>query len=196
MTTVAACVPVHPPNITNGLLNEALASVWNQTRPVDEVHVAVDTGKRGAWHTRQRALDAARANWVAFLDSDDLWAVNYLERMLAFQEQTGADYLFAWFDTQYTMGADPLGHFGKPFNPAEPHHTTMTVVVRRELAQAVGFTPPHPDDIVGGEDWRFTLGCVAAGAKIMHLPERLWYYRWWGGNTAGRADQWGGRKAR
>lgn len=186
MATIAVCIPVHSPNLTNGVLLDALASVLAQTRRADQIHVAVDWQRRGAWHTRQRALDAATADWVAFLDSDDLLHPTYLERMLAAQEVTGADYLYAWFDG----GPDPLGHFGKPFDPTAPTHTTMTVVVRRELAQAVGFTPPRPEQVAGGEDWRFLLGCMHRNAVVRHVPERLWHWRRWPGNTSGQPSRW------
>jgi hypothetical protein len=71
-----------------------------------------------------------------------------------------------------------------------PHHTTMTVMVRAELAKAVRFTPRLPEHEAGGEDWRFILGCVAAGAKFVHLPEQTWIWRHHAGNTSGREDRW------
>lgn len=104
---------------------------------------------------------------------------------------TDADYVFSWFVLGSMCGnVDRLGHFGREFDPANPHHTTMTVLVKTELAQAVGFTPPEDKARVGGEDWRFTLGCVAAGAKIVHLPERTWTYSCLPGNTSGLPDRW------
>lgn len=188
---VTVCIPTIPPRSTNRMLPLALRSVFTQTHPAAAVSIAVDIAHEGAWVTRQRALMAVfGSEWVAFLDDDDWWYSIHLERLLACAEDTGADYVFSYFDTNM---ADPLGLFGREFDPANPSHTTMTILVRTELAQDVGFTPPHPGDIVSGEDWRFTLGCVEAGAKIVHLPERTWFWNWHpedSRNTSGQPHNW------
>ena len=46
----------------------------------------------GASHSRYRAAEAARGQWLAFLDSDDLWAVDKLEKQLPLTRQ--ADLIF------------------------------------------------------------------------------------------------------
>lgn len=43
----------------------------------------------GAAITRNRALQEARGEWIAFLDSDDVWMPEKLERQLAFMERHG-----------------------------------------------------------------------------------------------------------
>lgn len=176
----------------------ALRSVMQQTHPVSAISVAVDTTKQGAWHTRGRALVGAITEWVAFIDDDDVWYPQHLAKLLACAEATSADYVFSWFDlgagcTRASNGDDLLGDFGRPFDPKNPHHTTMNVLVKTELAQQVGFTPPPDDESnlrVANEDWRFMLGCVEAGAKIVHLPERTWRYNCYPGSTSGLPDRW------
>lgn len=185
---VTAVIPTIPPRMKTSL-PKALHSVATQTHRVAGISIAVDTERRGAWHTRGRALAGATTEWVAFLDDDDHWYPQHLERLLTTAEETNADYVFSYFDLGVNCagragGHDPLGHFGRHFDPKNPHHTTMNVLVKRELAQSVGFTPPSDDSPVGDEDWRFVLGCVNAGAKIVHLPERTWSYNCYG-NTAG-----------
>jgi hypothetical protein len=184
---VTVAIPTIPPR-RDDLLPLAIRSALVQSHMIAALSVAVDTDHLGAWHTRQRALDAVRTEWVAFLDDDDQLYPNHVERLLAHAHETGADYVFSYFDT--TKTPDVLGLFGRPFDPADPTHTTMTVLVRTELAQQIHFTPREPEHYVGGEDWRFTLGCVAAGAKIVHLPEQTWFWSHHGGNTSGREDRW------
>ncbi len=48
----------------------------------------------GAALTRNRALREAKGEWIAFLDSDDLWAPQKLEKMVAFMQ--GNNYSFAY----------------------------------------------------------------------------------------------------
>jgi len=44
---------------------------------------------RGAAYSRNRALREAKGKWIAFLDSDDLWAPDKLEKQIAFMEKNG-----------------------------------------------------------------------------------------------------------
>lgn len=184
---VTVAIPTIPTR-SHDLLPIALSSVMMQTLPAAALSIAVDNDKVGAWHTRQRALDAVTTDWVAFLDDDDAFYPQHLRRLREYADDTGADFTYSYFDT--TKTPDVLGHFGKTFDPTNPHHTTMTVLVRTELAKTVRFTPRLPEHVVGGEDWRFILGCVESGAKIVHLPEQTWYWRHHAWNTSGREDRW------
>jgi len=196
LPTVAAVIPTIPPRRFS-LLSHALASVWKQTYPISQVSIAVDTARHGAAVTRYRALLAVNNNidWVAFLDDDDEWYPNHVAALLACAIRTDADYVFSHYDLNRTPNVfatpeEPEGHWGKPFNNDHPHHTTMTVLVKTGLAKHVGFSKRPEGDEAGGEDWRFTLGCVEAGAKIVHLPELTWFWRHHPLNTSGREDRW------
>jgi hypothetical protein len=182
-TGVTVVIPAHPARLANGMLARAVTSVAAQTVPPAAVSVAVDLDGHGAARTRQRALDAVGTEWTAFLDSDDEFLPPHLDRLAACAHETAADFVFSWFEP-VGMG-DPLGHFGLPFDPARPHHTTMTVLVRTGLAQQVGFIPAEPGDPFGNEDWRFIQGIAATGARMVHLAERTWRWHAHGRNSSG-----------
>lgn len=179
---ISVCIPHVPAR--NDLLGLALKSVMDQTLAPYEICIAADTRKLGAAATRQAALEQASSPWVAFLDDDDEFYSQHLLHLAECASDTDADYVFSYFDR--SRGGDPLGHFGKVFDPAAPHHTTITVLVRRELALQAAFVN-HDDANPGwsGEDWRFTLRCVELGAKIVHHPEETWLWRRHQGNTSG-----------
>lgn len=186
---ITVCVPSIP--VRGHYLGRALTSIAGQVRPADAVSVVVDRERNGAAVTRTRALDAVRTDVVTFLDDDDTMNPDHLLRLESFMIDTGADFVFSWFDV--VGGLDPFPqHFGRTWNPDDPTHTTVVTMVRTELAQSVGFVSPENGDGAGGsgEDWNFTLGCLAAGAKIMHLPERTWKWYHNTGNTSGRSDRW------
>lgn len=187
-------------------LSLARASVEGQWLRAAAVHVVEDTAHAGAAATRDRGLRRVETEWTAFLDSDD---VMYREHLMTLHDAAvtgGADYVYSWYDLIDGDGRrlrtrDPLPGFGKPFDPARPVQTTITTLVRTELAKQVGFHAPMSGEMihgqVAGEDWRFTLGCVAAGATVLHVPQRTWAWRHWGagspgrpGNTSGRGDRW------
>lgn len=183
-SAITVAIPAHPARITSGMLDRAVASVWRQDLPAAALAIAHDTNRAGAATTRQRALEMVTTPWVAFLDSDDEFLPQHLAALSTCAAETGADYVFSYF--LRSQGGDPLHHFGKPFNPEKPHHTTSTVLVRTSVAKAAGFTP-HPDANKNwpGEDWQFTLRCVELGAHIVHHPEETWCWHRHAGNTSG-----------
>ena len=91
------------------LLSRALESALQQLHPADEI-IVVDDGSddntrevveafgsavryfyqsnAGASSARNRGVDEARSPWIAFLDSDDQWSPDYLERMVRAIEGT------------------------------------------------------------------------------------------------------------
>lgn len=195
---ITVVVPTIRPRID--VLEEALRSVEAQTLRAAAIVVEEDRDHAGAPLTRHRGLQRVVTPWVAFLDDDDLLMPQHLERLAAHAEETNADYVYSWFET-LPAGSDPFPstHFTDPWNPDAPRQTTITTLVRTELAQTVGFLGEWcetGDGQHGGEDWAFTLGCNRLGT-ISHLVERTWFWRHWGfgvvggnGNTSGRGDRW------
>lgn len=172
-----------------GLLQQAVYSAQHQTVEPRAIHVALDNEKKGAADTRQRALDMVDSEYVSFLDDDDLMYPHHLETHWALLRETGADVAYSWFDGNEPFPAS--SHRGKVWDPAGPHHITMTITVRTELAKQVGFAP-HPDAREDGafEDWRFILGLNELGAKFIGTGLLTWHYRVWRGNTSGLATRW------
>lgn len=178
---ITAAIPAHPARVRNGMLQRAIDSVYQQTKPAAALSVALDLDREGAPATRQRALDMVQTEWVAFLDSDDYWLPNHLEALSQWAQEQQADYVYSY----WTGAADVLGHFGKVFDPANPTETTMTILIRTELAKQVGFKALEDRKENTGEDWRMTLGCIELGAKIVHLPMRTWVWSHHGQNSSG-----------
>lgn len=198
---VTVVVPTIAPRA--GLLSEALESVRGQTLPswLYRVVIQEDLTHAGAPATRHAGLMRVRTPWVAFLDDDDLLMPRHLEYLLQHARETDADYVYSWFET-LPAGCDPFPstHFTEPWDKAAPRQTTITTMVRTDLAQGVGFLGQNDvetgDGMVSGEDWLFTLRCNELG-KISHLVDRTWWWRHWGvggpdrpGNTSGRGDRW------
>jgi hypothetical protein len=187
---ITVCIPSIPPRAPR--LLRAIASVTSQTLQPSALSVAIDHHHEGAGPTRTRAVRAASTEWVALLDDDDAFRPNHLATLHGAAMETGADFVFSWF-TIPPPGRDPFPqHFGKVFDPLDPTHTTVTVLVRTALAQEIGYVSPEGGDGAGGsgEDWNFVLGCIEAGAKFHHVPQRTWIWNHWAGNTSGRGDRW------
>ena len=132
-TRISALIPAY--NAAR-FLNEALASVFAQSRPPDEVIVVDDGSTDGTaevaarWSDRIRferlphvgvraaraqLLAAASGDWIAFLDADDLWLPHKLERQLAVAA--------AYPEAEMVYGQMLRfrdGPAGRVFQPAEP----------------------------------------------------------------------------
>lgn len=58
------------------------------------IHLYVNARNCGAAASRNRGLDLCRGNYVALLDSDDIWYANKLETQLALAERENADIVY------------------------------------------------------------------------------------------------------
>jgi glycosyltransferase involved in cell wall biosynthesis len=197
---ITVVTPSIPPRTQPGkFLDRAVISVREQTlRPAGGHVVILDVDKAGAAITRQRGLDAVRTEWVAFLDDDDYFYPHHLATLHGMLTEGDCDFAYSWFD-----GNNPFPmHRGRQMNLNEPHHTTMTVMVRTEIAQRAGFLQPdgpmHQD--WAGEDWQFELRCIeeikkkwepdVARGKIVGTGEITWHYAVHGTNTSGLPSRW------
>lgn len=190
---ITVVTPAHPARLRNGMLDRALRSVAMQTSPPAALSVAVDLNKEGAAATRQRALDAVQTTWVAFLDSDDVFLERHLEWLSKHAMDVDADFVYSWFKILDAAGKVleddpifPVTHYLNDWDPDNPIETTITTLVRTELAKEVGFQELNRGEANTGEDAFFTLGCLKAGAKISHLKRKSWLWSHHGMNTAGR----------
>ena len=70
------------------------------------IHYLKNDRNRGAAYSRNRALREAKGRWIAFLDSDDTWTPDKLEKQIAFMTKNG--YAFSY--TRY----EEMDENGKP----------------------------------------------------------------------------------
>lgn len=189
--TISVITPAHPARLRNGLLGQAMDSVYRQELLPDAIHIAVDNNGEGAAATRQRALMSVQTEWTAMLDSDDLFMPKHLLWLMRHAQETDGDFIYSWFKVLLQRGDGqgeilehdpvfPVEHYLNPFDPANPIETTITTLVRTDLAKEVGFVA-IPERVAAGansgEDRSFTLGCLEAGGRIEHLVRKSWIWR-------------------
>ncbi len=84
----------------------------------------------GAAEARNTGIDASSGRYIAFLDADDVWRPDKLEKQIAFMEKTGAAFAFH----SYEFGDENARPTGKIV------HVPATLKYRQALSRTVIFT--------------------------------------------------------
>lgn len=72
------------------------------------IHYLKNEKNSGAAISRNRALREARGRWIAFLDSDDLWLPEKLEKQVSFMEQNGYHFSYTNYE-EINMAGEKTG---------------------------------------------------------------------------------------
>ena len=132
----------------------------------------------GASASRNLAIEAAKGRWLAFLDSDDMWLPDKLERQLAFAEKSGGAFLYGGF-RRISEDGSRVGQLGRV--PARINYHgllkntcigTLTVMLDRERLPPVVFP-----DLRRGNDFATWLILLRDGGWAHGLNEDLGRYR-------------------
>lgn len=189
-------------------LGQAIDSILAQSKPAFEV-IVVDDGStddtasllatfqnnvsmirqenKGVSSARNAGISAATGDWIAFLDSDDIWLPNklelYIEAMASFPDST------VYYSEFCFLEADSLGVFPAPESlyeltkdiACDADHSgwiyhqllltnwvlTSTAVVKRSIFDEIGM---FDENLVIAEDWDLFLRISRHGTfyKIKH----------------------------
>jgi teichuronic acid biosynthesis glycosyltransferase TuaG len=60
----------------------------------NRIRVIVNENNQGVSKTRNKGISIAKGDWIAFLDSDDMWERTKLEKQLDLAKQTSAEFVF------------------------------------------------------------------------------------------------------
>ena len=63
-----------------------------------KIHYLKNDRNRGAAYSRNRALREAKGRWIAFLDSDDIWTPDKLEKQIAFMTKNGCAFSYTRYE--------------------------------------------------------------------------------------------------
>lgn len=209
VTSANASVAVAIPTYNRaGVLERALDSVLTQTRQPDEIIIADDGStdgtaqilahyrgntvlryfyqpNRGVSAARNLAIANTRCDWIAFLDSDDYWLENKLERQF---ETLPENMMIAHCDEIWVRD-------GRRVNPMKKHCKTggniyrrclplcrispSAVIIHRRVFERIGL---FDETLPACEDYDLWLR-ICAQYPVHYLDERLLV------KTGGHADQ-------
>jgi hypothetical protein len=172
--TVSIITPTVPERAS--LLAEAKLSVRNQTYPDIEHLIGVDEKGIGPGFLRNELVRKSEADWLVFLDDDDLLDPEFVELHLAHAEATGADLVYGIcrLPAEYKGWAPRMEEFDASLlRRPRRNYIPVTVLVRRSMFEkAGGFRVSGSLD-----DWNLWLSLLDVGAKFEYLPCVCWSYR-------------------
>lgn len=185
-----------------GVVGDTIRSVLDQTYPHWEMLIAEDCSpdetrsvieewtrrderikliglerNGGPAAARNAALERASGPWIAFLDSDDLWLPEKLERCLQFARERSAAFVFTGFRRIAADGGSPGRYIGVP---AQMNYrqllgntaiATSTVMIDTRATGPVRMRKTYYDDF---DCW---LQILKRGIAAHGLDEDLMRYR-------------------
>ncbi len=147
----------------------------------------VDAGeRRGAASARNVGIDAARGRYIAFLDADDIWEPEKLERQLAFQSKINKAFTFTGYEfaDEDGVGVDKIVRVPLHMNYGQAlKNTTIftsTVIFDTELISKELIHMPE----VPSEDTATWWKVLRHGYEAWGLDQPLTLYRRSGGTLS------------
>jgi glycosyltransferase involved in cell wall biosynthesis len=180
-------------------LRDALESIFRQTyRPLEiivvddgstdgsaatvasygEQLVSLRQTNRGPAAARNRGLSAARGEFIAFLDQDDLWHPEKLARQqVRFQARPELDLCITYAQNFWIPELQAEAALSRDWRYMQPHPAYMlqALLARRTLFTTVGQF--NSEFRFGGDDIDWFLRMAEQGVTMEVIPEVLTYHR-------------------
>jgi teichuronic acid biosynthesis glycosyltransferase TuaG len=142
------------------------------------IHYQRNVHNLGAAMTRNEALKTAKGRYIAFLDSDDIWVPDKLEKQIAFMEQHGYAFTFADYQIMQEDGSLTGKRLHMPSRLTYNQYLRntaigcLTVVIDRQ--QTGEFMMPN---IKSSHDMALWLLIMKRGFDAYAIPECMASYR-------------------
>jgi teichuronic acid biosynthesis glycosyltransferase TuaG len=138
---------------------------------------------------RNNAIRKASGNWIAMIDSDDMWFQGKLrlqyEKTIAAKADLSFTDGYVCINNDMTLRDYRLGVVSKVYEGAEAiqeFHAqnrvpTSSVLIKREVVLKHGFPPEYPEYPMYCEDYLFWTRLLDKGCRFLGIGEPLLLYR-------------------
>lgn len=154
--------------------------VRSMAREDSRIKLILSEKNGGACVARNKGIDAAKGEVIAFHDSDDVWHPDKLEKSLKALEREAVDMVFSSFRRIGKVGMQKgtciipeydLNQYENKFKQVLLKNcvSTQTIVLKRKVLDQVRFDERFPRF----QDWEFTLQVLKQGYSIYFIKEPL-----------------------
>ena len=198
MDKVSVIIPTHN---SSRYLDECIISVLNQTYTNLEIIVIDDKSEDDTIQrvkkykdkriklieldqheyvsvARNRGIDESTGKYLCFLDSDDYWAVDKVEKQIKFMKEN--DYTFIFSDYAYLKNDEPTRVVKCPtsitYEQALKNTTIFTSTVMFDMTK-INKEDIHMPHLRRGQDTATWWQVLKKGITAYSIPEVLAYYR-------------------
>ena len=166
--------------VDDGSTDDSLGVVHDLARAHPSVVPVALPANGGASAARNAGIAAGEADWIAFLDSDDLWLPGAAAALIGAGERDGLDVVvgdFARVGRDGAVGPPERGWDGHDIRAAHRERNVLGTswsIVRRRAAELAGGWDPSFRTC---EDWRFFVDVAATGARFGRVDAVVAHYR-------------------
>lgn len=144
----------------------------------DRIRVYINEKNQGVSSTRNRGISHARGEWIAFLDSDDMWKNTKLQKQLDCVKESAAEFLFTGSSYINDAGKYYKGIFQVPervnYKKLRTHNviSCSSVLIKKKFFENIKM---EKDDM--HEDYAVWLRVLRTGVCAYGVNEPLLIYR-------------------
>jgi len=126
--------------------------------------VFIEQAHRGAAAARNRGIQAARGEFIALLDADDIWAPGRIEEHVAFLDDHPE---FGLVTPSLIVGRSRFHAEDQAFWIGQTNFVSYSALVRREAYERHG---TFDEALTAAMDWELWIRLVAGGERIGAVP--------------------------
>jgi len=145
------------------------------------VRVFQNSSNSGAAVSRNNSISQAKGEFIAFIDSDDLWMTDKLEKQIRFMDSTKIDFSFTAYELINGNGA-PLGkqvdtHLNSSISYEDMLRKKATLGCSTVMLRTRAFDDISMPLIRTGQDYGLWLKLLKTGSLAYPISEVLTQYR-------------------
>lgn len=164
--------------VEDGSRDNTLAIAEKYAERDERIRVIPNEKNAGVSQSRKNGLLAASGEWIAVLDSDDMWKPEKLEKQVRAAQETGAALIFTGATFMRADGSPILWQLSAPervsFRELLKQNviSNSSVLVKKSLYEKHYVMGDHMH-----EDYAMWLGMLAEGVQTCGINEPLLIYR-------------------